>query len=63
MSTAPAPLPSDALKAQANAKFKDGKYEEAVELYTQAIEVHQTSVLYANRAFANLKLENYGVAL
>jgi serine/threonine-protein phosphatase 5 len=63
MSAAPASGPSDVLKAEANAKFKDGKYEEAIALYTQAIEVFPTSVLYANRAFANLKLENYGAAL
>ena len=61
--SAPSPVPSDALKAEANAKFKDGKYEEAIALYTQAIDVHPTSVLFANRAFANLKLENYGAAL
>ena len=61
--SAPSPVPSDALKAEANAKFKDGKYEEAIALYTQAIDVHPTSVLFANRAFANIKLENYGAAL
>jgi serine/threonine-protein phosphatase 5 len=63
MSAAPASVPSDALKAEANTKFKDGKYEEAIALYSQAIEVFPTSILYANRAFANIKLENYGAAL
>jgi serine/threonine-protein phosphatase 5 len=63
MSSAPDPVPSDALKAEANAKFKESKFEDAISLYTQAIELYPTSVLYANRAFTNIKLENYGAAL
>jgi len=42
---------------QGNECFKGGRYDEAVECYTQAIAVDGNSaVLYANRAMALLKL-------
>lgn len=41
----------------------DHKFEKACELYSEAIKLHPTAILYANRAFAAIKMESYGVAL
>ncbi|XP_041935053.1 RNA polymerase II-associated protein 3 isoform X1 [Alosa sapidissima] len=50
-------------KDRGNAYFKEGKYEAAVECYTQGMEVDTTNVLLpANRAMAYLKLERYAEA-
>jgi len=39
-------------------------YAGAVHLYTQAIELQpQNAVLFANRAFAHIKIEEYGSAV
>jgi tetratricopeptide (TPR) repeat protein len=39
-------------------------YAGAVHLYSQAIELQpQNAVLYANRAFAHIKIEEYGSAV
>lgn len=44
--------------------ISDGHFDEAVELYTKAIELCETeAVYYANRSFAYLKTELYGGAL
>ena len=52
---------SDQIKEQANKKFQENHLTEAIELYTEAIEHNPTNhVLYANRAFCHIKLENYG---
>jgi hypothetical protein len=41
-----------------------GKYLPAIELYTRAIELTPgNAVLYANRAFANIKTEAFGYAI
>lgn len=40
------------------------KYAQAIDLYTQAIEINsQNAVYWANRSFAHLKLEEYGSAI
>jgi serine/threonine-protein phosphatase 5 len=64
-----------ASKAAANAKFGAKKYEEAITLYSTAIEELQAeavpqppssrdaAILFANRAFCEQKLEQYGSAL
>lgn len=40
------------------------KYVQAIDLYTQAIELNnQNAIYWANRAFAHMKLEEYGSAL
>jgi tetratricopeptide (TPR) repeat protein len=41
----------------------DHKFEKACELYSEAIKLHPTAILYANRAMAAIKMESYGVAL
>ena len=55
---------SEEIKAQANKKFQESHLKEAIDLYTEAIELNQRNhVLYANRAFCHVKLENYGLPL
>jgi len=45
---------------QGNRCFKEGRYDEAVECYTQAIgRDSNNAVLYANRAMALLKQEKW----
>ena len=46
------------LYEQGNQCFKESRYDEAIECYTQAIGLDGNyAVLYANRAMALLKLE------
>jgi serine/threonine-protein phosphatase 5 len=55
---------ADALKAIANKFFVENKYQQALDYYSQAIELNPNSaILFGNRAFAHLKLENYGTAI
>ena len=55
---------AEALKAEANEYFKQEKFQQAVDLYTKAIEINPKKAVYhANRSIANLKLENFGYAL
>ncbi|KAK8367159.1 hypothetical protein V6Z11_A02G163500 [Gossypium hirsutum] len=49
------------IKNQANEAFKAHKYGQAIDLYTQAIELNSQNVVYwANRSLAHTKLEEYG---
>lgn len=54
-------------KQKGNDCFKNSKYSEASDFYTKAIDCHSASSkaapYYSNRAFCQLKLENYGLAL
>ena len=43
--------------------FVGGKYSDAVDLYTKAINLSETAVFYANRSFAYIKMELFGAAL
>lgn len=55
---------AEELKNLANEAFKANKFSQAVDLYTQAIELNsQNAVYWANRAFAHTKLEQYGSAV
>lgn len=55
---------SEQLKKQANEAFQEHKFARAIELYNEAIECNLTSaILWANRAFAHVKLEEYGSAV
>ncbi|KJE91460.1 type 5 protein serine/threonine phosphatase isoform [Capsaspora owczarzaki ATCC 30864] len=55
---------ADKLKDEGNAAFKDGKWQLAIEKYSAAIDLNPTLAPYfANRAFANIKAENYGYAI
>ncbi|OJD28840.1 tpr-like protein [Diplodia corticola] len=54
----------DRMKEEGNQAFKSGKYQEAVDTYSQALEVDPqnkgiNSKLLQNRATANIKLKNY----
>uniref|UniRef100_A0A0N4ZPG3 protein-serine/threonine phosphatase n=1 Tax=Parastrongyloides trichosuri TaxID=131310 RepID=A0A0N4ZPG3_PARTI len=52
------------LKDEANNYFAKKNYDIAIKLYTKAIENDDTSaVLYANRSFAYLKKEHFGLAV
>jgi serine/threonine-protein phosphatase 5 len=52
------------LKARANKAFTSHNFTTAVKLYTEAIEKNSNdSTLWCNRAYARMKLEEYGYAL
>lgn len=55
---------AEALKTEANEYFKQEKFQQAVDLYTKALDLNPTkAVYYANRSIANLRQENFGYAL
>ncbi|PAN16747.1 hypothetical protein PAHAL_3G083000 [Panicum hallii] len=55
---------AEELKLKANESFKANKFSQAIELYSQAIELNSSNAVYwANRAFAHTKLEEYGSAV
>ncbi|XP_019166338.1 PREDICTED: serine/threonine-protein phosphatase 5 isoform X2 [Ipomoea nil] len=55
---------AEQLKLRANEAFKAHKFGQAIDLYTQAIELNSKNAVYwANRAFAHTKLEEYGSAI
>ncbi|KAJ3693881.1 hypothetical protein LUZ60_009361 [Juncus effusus] len=55
---------AEELKVSANEAFKSNKFAQAIELYSEAIELNESNAVYwANRAFAHTKLEEYGSAV
>jgi serine/threonine-protein phosphatase 5 len=55
---------AELFKTKGNEYFQSNKFNLAVEYYTKALELDPTNpVLYSNRAFAHLKMENYGSAI
>jgi amidase len=52
------------LREAGNVAFRAGKYKEALQHYTRAIQAHpeQAAAAYSNRAMTNLKLGRYGDA-
>lgn len=58
---------SEEFKEKGNIYFKDNKFEQSAEMYAEAIlckiSPSKKSIIYCNRALAQLKLENYGIAL
>lgn len=60
---------SDAIKQNGNDVFKNGDYEKAIELYTEAIELcpkrytNERSILFNNRAAAHKHLDAKNVAI
>lgn len=55
---------AEGLKAQANELFKLKRFQEALQMYQQAADIDPTNaMILCNRAFAHIKLENYGQAV
>ncbi|KAI6232800.1 Exocyst complex component 5 [Aphelenchoides fujianensis] len=54
---------ADALRLEGNDHFRQGRFNRAVLAYTQALELHVTPVLIANRAQAYLKMGSYERAI
>ncbi|XP_058061231.1 serine/threonine-protein phosphatase 5 [Anopheles bellator] len=54
---------ADELGARGNDYFKEQNYEQAILLYTEAIEICPNERFYANRSFAHFRTEAYGYAL
>ena len=55
---------AEELKGKANEFFKTEKYPQAIDLYTQAIELNpNNAVYYANRSISYLRTECFGYAL
>lgn len=54
---------AEQLKNDANKLFQHGDYQEAIDLYTEALQLQPEktlkNVLYCNRAMARLKTEDY----
>lgn len=51
---------AEQLKTQGNARFKEGEYDAAETLYSQAIQKNSRNpLLFTNRANARLKLEKW----
>jgi serine/threonine-protein phosphatase 5 len=54
---------SEEFKAKANKCFQENQLGEAIELYISALDLNPGNhILYANRAFCHIKLENYGLS-
>lgn len=59
---------ANAIKANANAAFMKNDFQEAITLYTSALDTlgqthPKSAILLSNRAFAQIRLENYGSAI
>ena len=58
---------AEEFKAQGNDFFKNNKFEEAVESYSEAIFCNvppsKKAIYYCNRALVSIKTENYALAL
>ncbi len=58
-------------KEDGNTHLKNNEFEQAIDSYTKAIEHsgreavpnNKIAIYHANRAFAQIKLENYGLAI
>ncbi|CAO3642037.1 unnamed protein product [Cunninghamella blakesleeana] len=56
-------IKAEKVKGEANELFKEKQFAEAIEKYTEAIELNKVATYYSNCAFCHLKLENYGYAI
>ncbi|XP_053679407.1 serine/threonine-protein phosphatase 5 [Anopheles nili] len=54
---------ADEIGTRGNEYFKQQNYEQAIALYTEAIETCPNERFYANRSFAHFRTESYGYAL
>ena len=51
------------MKETANNLYKQSKFSEAIEVYSNAIVLNPTAIYYANRSSANLKLGRFDCAV
>lgn len=59
-----AKMSAEELKSQGNQLLKENHYEDAVQMYTEAIRLQPGNhILFSNRAQAQIKQENYGLAI
>ena len=56
-------LLADKEKEMGNECFKSGEYDTAVEYYTRGLSLHESAIIYANRAMAYLRMERPADAL
>lgn len=54
---------ANALKDQGNEFLSHGRFSQAAQKYTEAIDIYPTAIFYSNRAQALIKLESYGQAI
>lgn len=58
---------AEEFKTIGNEFFKNGKYQDAYDAYSKAVELNvggnKQCIYLSNRAFTSLKLENYGIAI
>ena len=59
----PAEEIAEAKKNEGNQALKAGKIEDAISLYTEAIEISKTEAMLTNRAVAYIQKRNYKQAL
>ena len=53
----------DSLKDEGNKAFSLGSYNQAIDLYSQAIELKQSHIYYSNRANAYIEIGDFSKAL
>lgn len=64
MSTSSTSTSADALKAQGNTHYQAGRFQQAVELYSKAIEADPSNAtLFSNRSVSQLQLGQHEAAL
>ena len=56
-------LLADKEKEMGNECFKSGEYDTCVEYYTRGLSLHESAIIYANRAMAYLRMERPADAL
>lgn len=54
---------AEELKGKANKHFSAREYQEAIDLYSQAIDEHETAVYYSNRSAARIELNQFELGL
>lgn len=55
---------AEEIKNKGNQAFQEGKFLSALSLYEESIKLNPNmAVYYANKAFAEIKLEQYGAAI
>ncbi|KAI5709637.1 hypothetical protein M8J75_001883 [Diaphorina citri] len=54
---------ADAMRVKGNNSYKAGKHQEAIDFYTQSIQLHPTAISYSNRAQVYIKRSQYITAL